>query len=126
MYGPDIPCLDITSLDSDGGQYPINHDQIRSGDLVEVSVQLDVELAQGPPGHCRTSVYLSFNRIVRVLVSERLREVSTFVFVKFVSTDIQWLFIGLNRTGAALFPPLLIEAIIVRKLTLGGVGRSTA
>lgn len=77
MYGPDIPNLKLTSRDPDGTQHSIDHDQIQRGDLVEVSVQLDIEIYEVPPERCRTSVYLSFNRVVRVLSGDRLREVST-------------------------------------------------
>lgn len=64
------------TLDSEGSQRPVDCDYIQRGDLVEVSVQLDVEIALGPHGLGRTSIYLSFNRVVRVLDGAQLREVS--------------------------------------------------
>lgn len=64
------------SLDTDGSQYPVEEDQIVSGDLVEVSAQLDIEIAPGPHELRRTSVYLTFNRVVRIVDGDLLREVS--------------------------------------------------
>lgn len=64
------------SLDTDGSQYPIEEGQIVSGDLVEVSAQLDIEVAPGPHELRHTSVYLSFNKVLRVLDGNLLREVS--------------------------------------------------
>lgn len=63
------------ALDADGSQYPIEHDRIVSGDLVEVSAQLDIEVAPGPHKIRNTCVYLSFNRVLRVLEGSLLREV---------------------------------------------------
>lgn len=62
------------SLGPDGAQYAIGHDELRSGDLVEVSVQLDIEIAQGPLAVPRTSIYFSFNRVLRILGCDQLRE----------------------------------------------------
>lgn len=72
------------SLGPDGAQYPIKHGEIRSGDLLEVSVQLDIEIAQGPLVLPRTSIFFSFNRVLRVIECDQLREreVSTFSISK--------------------------------------------
>lgn len=45
-----------------------------SGDLVEATVNLDIELVSGLDGVPRVSIYLSFSKILRIEVDCILRE----------------------------------------------------
>lgn len=71
---PEIPKLTTAVLMEDCSQKRATSWAVMTGDLVEVTAHLDIEVDNGVDGIPRASVYLSFSKVLRIEADCTLRK----------------------------------------------------